>query len=183
MKYATVAQLKSHLEVTDSSQDSYFDDVLTRVSGIIDTYTGRTFGQASVTVTDELQEHLGEVPYTIWLSHVGITSLDAISGRDKQSDSWTALTTTDYDWTMTGRLDVGRRYRFLKVSYKYNGGGTTPPQDVVQAALELAAAEVASGRGDVTQTRIGDLQMSYKAASTDTKDTYAKLDRYRVRSV
>jgi hypothetical protein len=183
MKYATTTQLKNHLAVTGTDRDTYFSDVLERVSRLIDTYTGREFGVASVDVSDELHEHIGRIPFTLWLKNVGVLSITAISGRDKQTDSWTALDPADYDWTSIGRLDVGRRYRYIKVSYTYDGGGTTVPADVVQATLELAAAEVASGSGDVTKTRIGDLEMTYKAGTTDTKAAYAALDGYRVRSV
>lgn len=179
MKYATVDQLKNHLQVTDSDRDSYFDDVLDRVSALVDTYTGRTFGQSTVTVTDELHEGAA----VVWLKHVNVSDVTAISGRDKHTDSWTAMDVDDYEWTALGRLDVGRRYRYLKVSYTYDGGGATPPPDVVQATLELAAAEIASGPGDVSKTRIGDLEVDYRAASRSTRPAFAALDRYRVRPV
>jgi len=179
MKYATIDQLKQHLEVTDSSRDEYYDDVLDRVSAVVDTYTGRTFGQDTVTVTDEL--HNGA--RLVWLKHTNIADVTAIEGRDKHTDSWTALVVDDYEWTHTGCIEIGRRYRYLKVTYTYDGGGTTPPPDVIQATLELAAAEVASGTSNVTKTRIGDLEMNYSATSTSAQTAYALLDRYRVRNV
>jgi hypothetical protein len=182
MKYATVNQLKNHLKVTTTDSDSYFDDVLTHVSLQIDQYTGRQFGVAEVTVTNELHEFQSRVTRSVWLKNVNITEITALEAKDASSDAWTVLDVDDYDWTTLGRLNLSG-YRYVRVSYKYSGGGTTVPGDIVRAALDLAAAEVASGTSDVAKTRIGDLEMQYDAASTDTKSAYALLDQYRVRSV
>lgn len=182
MAYATLDQLKSHLRITDTAQDTYLADLLDRATGFIESYTGQTFAAGTQTLTDELYERQGG---TIWLKATNIASVTAVKVRNNRADAWETLDATTYEWTSLGRLDLPVAYTYVQVSYTR----TAPvPADIEGACIAIAADSYRQGgeQGTVTSEQVGDLKVTYAgtaAVSSNTTSVTGILDQYRLRSV
>ncbi len=174
--YATIAQLKNELGIAaaDTSQDAYLSDLLAQVSAWIDTYTGRRFGPADASLTEEHEDVHG----SLWLRNVGVT-VTKVETRDKQSDTWNVV--YDYTWRSTGRV-TGVSANFVRFTYTLAGG---IPRDIEGAALALAAR--AFRVSSIKRESIGDYEVEYQpvqdVAEAAQGFSTAVLDAYHLRNV
>lgn len=184
MAYATTAQLKSHLGITDASQDTYLGDLLSRATGFIETYTGRKFAVGTQTLTDELYECQGRI---VWLRAVAVEGVTTVKVKTAQSDDYETLDADTYEWTTRGRLDLPFQYDYVQVTYDVNSSGV--PADIEEACLMLAADKYKNNgsHGPVKREEIGDLTFEYQAdgssGSSAANAAMKTLDMYRVRHV
>jgi hypothetical protein len=177
--YATISQLKNELGIptSDTSQDTYLTDLLTRVSAWIETYTGRKFGNEPTTVASEYHSREGSV---LWLRNVGIASIVTVAVRDSVNDSWENLTSTDFEWAPDGRLELNSEYEYVKVSYTYGGAGI--PKEIEQAAVSIAARIYRNS--SIKSEQIGDYKIEFQAVKDITPvDELRALDLYRIPNV
>lgn len=180
--YATTAQLKEVLGITDISQDTYLAKLLDRASAFVELYTGRSWSTTATTYTDELYERQGRV---LWLKNIGVSAITSIKVRDHLSDALVTLDASTYQWTSAGRVELAISYTYVQVTY------TTPivsiPLDIEAATLDIATDAYRSGgeNGSVKSERVGDLAISYgtNSATTDGSAAMKVLDLYRVRTI
>lgn len=147
MTYATTTALKTYMSVTTTDDDALLADLLDRATAIIDTHTQRTFAVSADTTRyfDALRDVDG---HTLYINRdlCAITSVTNGDGttvaasayvtEPRNERPWYALrlkTNGAISWTYTTDPEdaiviVGRW-----------GYSTTPPDDIVQACVRLAA--------------------------------------------
>lgn len=147
MSYATVTSLKSRLEITDTSEDTYLQLLLDAATVAIDNLCNTKFTPTAV--TDELYDGTGT--RYLRLKHRPATSVSSVKIDDLSMDSaeysvsegaWLVIP-EDYD-QMNVRLYRGQQGEYcwpegtnnIKVSYTY--GSANVPDPVELACLMLA---------------------------------------------
>lgn len=144
--YATVAELKGYLRITDTADDVLLATWVTTASRNVDDFCGRQFGQVAAV---ETREYSG-----VWDRHLGkfVYELDDVQDVDDLvvvNASATVL--TDYDLEPVNALKKGRPYERLVCS---DAGpltvdalwGWTAVPAAVKTGLFLQAARVAARR-------------------------------------
>lgn len=177
--YATISQLKNELGIptTDTSQDTYLTDLLTRVSAWIDTYTGRKFSASPVSVNNEAHNRAGTV---LWLKRPNIQAITTVQGKDSVNDAWETLVSTDYEWSADGRLELDVEYTYIRVTYTYGGDGI--PKEIEQAAVSIAARIYRNS--SIKSEQIGDYKIDFQAVKDIIPtDELGVLDMYRIPNV
>lgn len=196
MAYATINQLKQEvgIDLADTSQDAYLQNLLDWLSDWIDTYTKRHFATDPVTVTNEVHDLADD--NKVWLDNTDIKSVTAVNFG--QTSPFTLLDTTSYVWNKLGRLIiyvVPNSFGFnlpqnlasdyftkdsVRVSYTYGGDGV--PKAIEGACVE-AAAKVYRNT-NVNDEEIGDYKIRYnRLGPEDVFGDMGVLDAYRIRGV
>lgn len=168
MAYVTRPQLKTYLQISDTSQDALLDLLIESVEALIESRTGRHWGDPE-TVTDEVYDYKP----ILWLRNMDITAVDAVKLGNSQTGTPTALSSGDYTWSDEGRIVLGSQYGFVpsqwnydyvQVSYKYTAGAV--PADLRLAAMQVASVfynKSTSGGQQITREKIGNLETQYKS--------------------
>lgn len=188
----TTAELKEHLGITDSSQDTYLTNLAARITAYVERYTGRVFGR-SVTVTDEVHDYPKDGG-TVLLRQTDVRTLTSLKYND------TAMDTAAYKWNAAGEINLPAYSSWdinwgtsrhghnnaLKITYTY--GMVEVPLDVKLAALEIASTVYArrQGQGQKVAERIGDYSVQYADAAKaagQLPDQLGILDSYRFKRV
>jgi len=146
--YATLAQLKSSLTITDTSDDALLELAITSTSRMIDDFTGRFF-YANGTVNSPVIRYY--TPLDPWsLAVDDYVSISAIATDDNFNQTWsTVWATSDFmeepinnslrDWPYTRLLATGRYVwpYYLPQACKITGvwGWPAVPSEVEQACI------------------------------------------------
>ena len=144
--YATVAQLKARLSITDVTDDTMLTAILTGVCRAIDNHCGQRFYQDAVATTRYYTTEHGDTLFIDPL--VSLTSLATDTGGDgTYSTAWAA---TDYRLTPVGadadgwpysmvRVKSGGAYNFVRyeAGVQVTGifGWPAVPEPIAEAAL------------------------------------------------
>ncbi len=117
-EYATLAELKARLQITDSSSDTVLDQVREAASRAIDDYCGRRIYAANETRTFTADDS-----YCVFVDDLlSVTTLKTDEDGDRTYEiTWA---TTDYDLGPENAALDGRPYRWIEVAP--NGRYTFP---------------------------------------------------------
>ena len=199
----TVARLKTFLGITRDNQDSLFTMLINQVTGFIERYTKRSLLRQ--TYTNELYDGSGTSELLLLQFPVSsFSTLQENAASDNTSD-WQTINGTDYFVDLpkgiiklvrnTNAFDAEPWGKFLARPQKYRATYTagylidfdnentpashTLPQEIEYACLKLCAALWNTRRAEgLTQSRLGDLGVSFKQAIMNDEETRAILDKY-----
>lgn len=136
----TLAQVKEHLDIVDSDQDSYLATLIERVTGMVEVRTGRKL--YTRTYTDELYD--GSGTNVLRLKEWPVTSVTAVSFLDSQTaTTWTAQSLTylviDKETQRSIVFRDGTTFPrdFQNVKLSFVAGLTTVPPQLAQETLRL----------------------------------------------
>lgn len=136
----TLAEVKEHLEISDTSQDSYLSTLIERVTGYVEASTGRKL--KSRTYTDSLYDGSGtpELRLREW----PITAVTGVSFLDSQTaTTWTAQSLTyiaiDSATERVIRFRDGLWFPlgFQNVKLTHPAGYTTVPAELASETLRF----------------------------------------------
>lgn len=144
MSYATLADLKAYLDISSASDDALLTALLQRATALIDRRTGLTFS-ASVDTTRTLAplytnertlwlpaRWMLAQPATTILTPAGVSVPASAVRYQPPEPPYVAIRLIDsaYSWCDgTGDISITGRW----------GWSVTPPEDIVHAAIRLAA--------------------------------------------
>lgn len=143
MTYTTLADLKSYLNITVSTDDTLLTALITRAQAVIDVYTDRHFEAETTTKYFHIEDLEGQILYLYDNDLLTITTLvngngtviDAASYRLEPRNSeqkWMIRLNGDVTWEFTdGDSEIS-------VSGTW-GWSATAPANIVHAATRLAA--------------------------------------------
>lgn len=142
MAYATIAELKSYLGITEGTDDTLLSNLLDRASAAIDAYTGRSFEASYGTRYYNSDAVDGDV---LTLDGDLYSASSITNGEDQSITEYWLLPrnagppyfqiklkeASDYSWSFdtNGEIEV----------YGLWGYSNEPPDDVVHACIRLAA--------------------------------------------
>jgi hypothetical protein len=144
----TLEDLKTHLEIEASDQDSFLTNLVLRATQFIETYCSRQFMSREFT-----EYYSGDGTNSIVLPNTPITAISQI--KDDKSEQ------ADFDYDDTDENDAfsfeewgkvlltngdvfykpGSTYPLRNYKFVYTGGYETAPEDLRQVCVELAAAK------------------------------------------
>lgn len=147
MTYCSLAQLKAYTGVTGAGDDTLLTDCIVRAEGIIDSTTGRTF-EASTDSTRTFDGEMDVVGRTLYLDAdlcaiTSITNGDGGAITAGQVVSEPRNTAPYYALTLKASSGLAWTYEddpedAIAVVGRW-GYSTTPPADIEQACVRLAA--------------------------------------------
>lgn len=153
------------------------DGIADAVNAFIERTTGRVWGETS----SGSEKH--DLASVIFLNNCDIIDVTGASvcGND--------LEATDYTWSPTGRVSIGRREygfrpRYNAVEIEYTYGITDVPADLKQAAIALANdfyGYAESGQKEVTSEAVGSLRYTYATGKNSAVGGvyFGVIDSYR----
>ena len=146
--YATLAELKSSLTITDTSDDALLELAITSTSRMIDDFTGRFFYANGTSETPVVRYYTALDPWTVAVDD--FVSISAIATDDNFNQTYTTVwATSDFmvepinnprrGWPYTRILATGRYVwpYYLPQSCRVTGvwGWSAVPSEVNQACL------------------------------------------------
>ncbi len=146
--YATLAQLKSSLTITDTSDDALLELAITSTSRMIDDFTGRFFYANGTVGTPVVRYYTALDPWSLAVDDY--VSISAIATDDNFNQTWsTVWATSDFmeepinnslrGWPYTRLLATGRYVwpYYLPQACKITGvwGWPAVPSEVEQACI------------------------------------------------
>lgn len=208
----TLAQLKARLSITNTSDDTRLSNLIVGYSGVVSSYCGRKFEQATYT------EYLdGTGSESLWLPNWPVTTpMDAANGiwvdplrkfgasTKLTEDAPSSSTQGDY-FIVPGEASQGEVIRLgsglvpggaggwprgrqtIKVTYQAGYAQASIPGPVVEAVLRMAARayEIASSGAEATSSQssqAGGGSVSYVGHSLPT-DVREMLEDYRAERI
>lgn len=176
MPLITLAQLKSYLQITDTSDDFFLGLLVSSIQDTVETYCKRKFDVAAYTGEQHIINHkIFPRNYPI-VSVQKIVRYDAgvggvvpdVNGISGYRMFRTYIDPLDYQYvTMAGKLKyVNGEESYVELDY--TAGYATTPNDLMLASLKLAALEYKDSR----ENRLGIEQETEGAV----KYTYTKKD-------
>lgn len=110
MAYATLAQVKGSLGITDTGGDTLITAALSAAESMIDGYTGRTFG----TVGSAVRTYATSVADLVFIDDaIGITLVETDTGLD---GTWeTSWASTDWQAEPLNGLSQGRAWPYTSI--------------------------------------------------------------------
>jgi len=145
--YATLAQLKTYLNITSNSDDALLTDLLTRATAIIEQMTRTTFAAPATTARkfsreEMLWDGILQRDYLVLPSGVYIAQLVGATDGDNVAVPLSEIDKHPIDapYTTLARWDK----RWCSASQQATitarwGYSITPPADIVHATIRLAA--------------------------------------------
>lgn len=184
--YATLEQLKNALNLSDTSQDTYLNDLLNYVTQMIDTYTGRTW-QGPQEVENEEYDLPQNSDGVFFLRKTDIVSFQELQvGTPFNPTSYQVLSVgTDFVWNSFGRVIIpnfsagweitmfgGNQFNLGPITTygaflaSYTWGQSSPPFDITGACERIASYMYTNRAGmRLRQERIGDYARDFDMAS------------------
>ncbi len=140
MAYATLSDLKIYLAITTDNDDALLTELLERATAVIEQYTGRKFTASSATrrygyeaLRDALTIMLDDdLQSTSSITSGGVDVTSACVLMPRNGPPYTAIRLIGDCW------DVSDDSTPVEVTGAW-GFSATPPADIVQACLRLAA--------------------------------------------
>lgn len=141
----SLADMKTHLGITDATYDTFLNTQLTEVSDIVENYCGRVFSEASYIQTFYRDDFDDQKPRTIPLFHYPLTTLTYVKEGSETSGVFTENTeiTTDIrQQKPLGKITLPEGFfgydEVLQVSY--DAGYATIPS-AIQVAVKSIVEE------------------------------------------
>lgn len=176
----TKERVKTHLDISGSSEDTFLDALCDSVTAFIEKYCG---GQRFFATEHEEEIHDGNLQY-IRLRHrylyTDYTVVVEVNGGSSVSPSWTELSANDFElYPDAGVVYLYSKYggkRNIRVTYK--AGFSTIPEDIQLAATLMVARMFNRRRSS------GLSGESFEGVSQNWNDTMTEaekvtLDNYR----
>ena len=171
MAYASLADIKTHLGITGSGEDTFIGNLQDQIDAAIDAYCDRPDGFASATHTSYLD---GGAVSTLLLRNTTITSITSVhDDLNRAFDSGSLIAADDYNFIAdTGELNLitsnfnNRQGTFQNgtgnVKVIYVGGYSTIPEDIQLAAIVLISKYFNLRRSaGISQMSAGGLSLSF----------------------
>lgn len=191
--YCTLAEVKSALRITDSTDDSLLEKAIEGASRRIDGYTGRFFYQQSATISMYTRDI-----YTVQLQNdlVSVTTLKTDDDGDGTfEDTWTA--NTDYQLQPLNTVLQSRPYnRVVAVGGKtfpimiqpdlpgvqINGvwGWSAVPDDVREACVLLSMRGFARYNAALGVVGFADMAIQVRSVDPDVRDMLSPYVQYGI---
>jgi len=175
MAIITLSELKAHLKITDSSQDTYLTALITRVEAQIKGFTGRIFGTPG-TASERKYDGNG-TPFLFIDDCTEITELkidDTVVATDKyfKRPLNAAARALPFTWIEMDEDLFESGFDNIAITAKWGYG--VAPADVQIAALNMCAYYNSSGNresGGIRSKSAGDISISYSEgdSNVDTK--------------
>ena len=181
MAYATVTNVKEHLNISGSAQDAFLSNLITEVESVINLYCVRGDGFASASHT-EYYDGGGIAQLT--LTHTPVTAIASVyDDLDGDFGSDTLVGATEYRVARaTGELvnkdSIAWQDGVGNIKITYTGGYSTIPADIRLATIRLTAKfyNLRSSSG-IKQMTAGALNLSFDYSIPD--DVKVILNKYR----
>lgn len=148
MAYALKAAVKTYLGITGSTDDDLMDDLLDRATAVIDSYTGRTFAASSDAerTFDAVGKHVTARALYLDRDLCSITTITNGDGVEVASGEYVTVPANDTPYyAIRIKGSAGKVWTYatdwegaIVIDGKW-GYSTTPPDDIVQACIRLAA--------------------------------------------
>jgi len=142
MALITDSDLKEYLNISGTSQDALLTKIANRASAVIEDWLGRTIQAATYT-----EKHDGGDNFIV-VKHTPINSITSLV-----DDSVTVATSKYVYYSESGIVKLKSGYftsGLQKVEITYNGGYSTVPDVITEAAIELGSLmykELDAGEG------------------------------------
>jgi uncharacterized phiE125 gp8 family phage protein len=190
---ASLADLKSELGISGSTQDTYLTDLLTQSSQTIETYLNRRI--VSEVVSELFRD--GELPTAdrLMLGRFPVTALASVT-VDGVALSNTLYERDDrqgfvYRLDASGNRDYWQQGGVRKIVVAYTAGYTTVPADIERACLEVAKGKYYAQLRDPSlkkETIPGVIEQEFWVGTVGTErggipsQVASSIDSYRVMS-
>jgi len=191
----TVQEYKNAEGMTGNKDDQRLAVIVPQVSDLVKNYCGTSFIDYYSTDKIEYFNIEDTTTNTVILSECPVTTIDEVAERTSYSGSYTALTTTDYEYYFDSTADAiirtnkeGTRRAFPKgmgaVKVTYNAGYSATPNDLKLAIFDLVNYYLRNEHK--TQRTLAGATMQNQGSaglrgSTDFPDHIKRvLDLYRV---
>lgn len=176
--FVTLTEVKTQLGISDSSEDSKLEFLITAATDLVEKYCGRSFNET--THTEELYD--GEDSNTLFLKNYPVSDEVADAPVILVDDEAVDVEDVNYQ---KGILElasiVNAGLSNIKATYK--GGYATDdiPFDLKQAIILIVArARNAAKNSGVVSESVGDYSVAYQsAAAAMTKDVKEILVNYK----
>lgn len=185
MNYITLANLKLHLGITGSGDDTVLTNIANAVEKYVENYCGRTF--TSTTYTNE--EYEGTGTHQLRLKNYPIVSVSKIDYNEDylENDSdWEQVDADDY-WADGYHADRGiitANFIFDKYPSHYRityvAGCSTIPEDLKLAIYELCGAYYNHRKNaGIDSETVGDYSVTFSNILTESKYIQDILTNYK----
>jgi len=182
MPLTDLNRVKSYLQISNTTDDIFIQDLIDGVQEQIENYCNRKFDVA--TYTENYQcKHKCFPRNTPLISVNSIVKDDNIITTDdyKIRGNWIEFTSDLKGYTMAGSILYANDY-FSNVDIIYSAGYATIPKDLVVAATKLTVLEYKESREDrlgIQIEREGDVQYTYAKKDEEMpQNISAVLDNY-----
>ena len=168
--FATIAELKLILGITDTSKDALLTLLLTNASAYIKSETGRAFEEVE-NFTENIDgsgtreliltgENITDTTDFLLESRTDVTNEDNFETVDA-----TTYFVDEENGIIKGLFTFVERFEFYRVTYSY--GYTEVPADIKQACLTIAQSlyQTSSGGagGNAQSEKVGEYSITYKS--------------------
>lgn len=191
MAYTTLADVKKHLEISDTSKDDILNLLIPQAEQFVKSYTGRVFG-GNQAITSEVHDYKSII-YSRYMDVVSIQSVKIGPSGDQ-----TTLGTDDYTWNKRGRFVLSHLpqlqrttdYDTVELNYTVNGGDV--PADLKWATEHIIVKmfQNRKGQGEITEEKTGQYAVKYQNLAQDAMtevhknpDMLGILNGYRRRRI
>lgn len=183
MALTTVANFKTFIGDSSSTNDTVYGNIIDSVSAFVENYCNRTFD--STTYTNEVYDGTGTI--YLRLKNYPITTFTRLQERARwdNTDDWETISSQNYYYdTNEGVITKTSNFSMGKQNYRvtYVAGYSTIPADL-QLAVWQMTRDIFNHRkssGDVTSEKLKDYSITYgEVASMVTDEVRMTLDIYR----
>lgn len=176
MALTSLANVKEFLRITDTNDDTFLTNLISRVEKEVKEYCQRDFEAA-----DYMEYYDGDGTDTLLVDNYPINSVSELyDDPDREFGTDTLIDSSDYIiYSEEGKIVLdGSTFSKGNKNIKivYNAGYTTIPADLEQAVIKLVAAEYLEGQGSVNAVE-GEGQQTRPQRLRE--QAYRILDRYR----
>jgi hypothetical protein len=174
--YASTAQIKAALRITDSVDDSLLNMAGSAASDLIDGYCGRSFGTAVTT-----RYFAADDPYLLQVDDIASTSGLVIQTSDEDPPAWEVTwTATDYQLEPLNQLSEGLTWAYTRIRAV---GDYLWPNDYGEVGVKITANfGWPSVPMTITQAAVIQASRIFKRLDTPLGVTFGELGALRVSS-
>jgi hypothetical protein len=174
--YASTAQIKAALRITDSVDDTLLNMAGSAASDLIDGYCGRSFGTAVTT-----RYFAADDPYLLQVDDIASTNGLVIQTSDEDPPAWEVTwTATDYQLEPLNQLSEGLTWAYTRIRAV---GDYLWPNDYGEVGVKITANfGWPSVPMTITQAAVIQASRIFKRLDTPLGVTFGELGALRVTS-